>query len=325
MVAPVLILLMLGACKKSESGNPSVTAKGDSLVSGAGYANDIYYSMANGIVKVVDRKNWDLAFATTPRSASILINSGNLDSLFVWKGGSISDFNTVSTLDIAGNLSTNLDDTSWYNNSAFEQGMNLSNPYDAGWGIYNINTHDVIGDSVYILKLTDGSYRKIAILARYGADQTYKFIIANLESGAQIDTVVIQTNPYITKNFVYYSVANMQTISDREPDNSTWDFVFTKYDSRIPYYPLVTGLLTNEGISTAKLTGEDTTLTYSQATYTKALTGIGFNWKSFNGVAYDIVNPLYFIKTLDGHYYKIRFLSFDYTTGTLKFTKTLEK
>jgi hypothetical protein len=323
----LLLLVVAGSCKKDNSSNPDTTPKTDSLVSGAGYADDIYYSLAKGVIKTSPRNNWDLAFSTPFRSASILINSGNGDSLFLWNGGTIADYNSVSTLNYTGNKASNFDDTTWFNNSAFEQGMNLSNPYDAGWGLYNINTHDVVGDSVYILKLSDGTYKKIAILNRLGTDHSYTFIIASLENAAKIDTVTIATAAFTAKNFVYYSVTSKQTNSDREPDNTAWDFVFTRYDSRIPYYPLVTGLLTNEGVSSAKLSGADTTKTYSQVTFTKKVTGIGFDWKHFNNTtfAYEIVNPYYFIKGLDKHFYQIKFKSFDYTVGRTNFVKTLVK
>jgi hypothetical protein len=323
----LLLLVVASSCKKDNSSNPDTAPRTDSLVSGAGYANDIYYSLANGVVKITPRNNWDLAFSTPFRTASIFINSGNGDSLFLWNGGTIADFNTASGLIYSGNKSTNLDDTSWFNNSAFEQGMNLSNPYDAGWGLYNINTHDVDGDSVYILKLSDGSYKKIAILNKLGSDHSYTFVIANLESGAPIDTVKIETSAYTARNFVYYAVSNKQIIYDREPENTTWDFVFTRYDCRIAFYPIVSGILTNEGVSSAKLSGADTTKAFNQVSYTKKLTGIGFDWKYFNNntYTYDIVNPYYFVKTLNNHYYKIKFESFDYTAGRTNFVKTLVK
>jgi hypothetical protein len=175
--------------------------------------------------------------------------------------------------------------------------------------------------------LSDGSYKKIAILNRRGTDHSYTFIIANLENAATIDTVKIATATFTAKNFVYYSIANKTIINDREPDNTAWDFVFTRYDCRIPYYPLVTGLLTNEGIMTAKLSGADTTKTYNQVTYSKKITGIGFDWKYFNNntFAYEIVNPYYFVKGLNNHYYEIKFKSFDYTVGRTNFVKTLVK
>jgi hypothetical protein len=316
--------LIVTACQNEDSNNtpPTSSTKTDSLVSGAGYANDVYYSLENGVVLTRPKDEWDLAFATISRSVSILINSGNKDSLFVWLGGSIEDFNAASTADISGNLATSFSDSSWYNYSAFEQNIDPGNIYDAGWGIYNINTHDVIGDSLFILKLADGSYKKLAILQRSGTTHDFVFKIADLTESAAYDSITIPSDNFPTKNYVYYSVASKEII-DREPDKTTWDFVFTRYDSKQPGFPLVTGILTNEGVSSAKLAEADSTIDYNQVTWSKVIGNIGFDWKHFNGTSYDIVNPFYYVKTNNSDYYRIKFISFDFSNGKTIFKKTL--
>jgi hypothetical protein len=312
------------ACHKEDSPNPAYNIQEDSLVSGAGYANDIYYSLKNGVVSERSRTEWNLAFATFSQSVSILINSGSKDSLFLWKGGSIADFNSASSLDLSSNMTTDISDSSWFNHSAFEQNISATNVYDAGWGIYNSGTHDVVGDSVFILKLADGTYKKIAILKRSGTTHDYTFKIADLEAGAPYDSVTIPSSSFSTKNFVYYSIPNKQIV-DREPEKSSWDFVFTKYDSRLPGYPLVTGILTNEDVASAKLSPADSAINRSQVTFSKSIGNIGFDWKHFNGTSYDIVNQFYYIKTKDGAYYRIKLLSFDFSNGKTVFEKTLLK
>ncbi|MCB8998552.1 MAG: T9SS type A sorting domain-containing protein [Bacteroidales bacterium] len=47
----------------------------DTLVMGSGYANDVYYSMMNRIVKESPRASWDIAFKTNAFSSSIFTNS----------------------------------------------------------------------------------------------------------------------------------------------------------------------------------------------------------------------------------------------------------
>lgn len=317
-------LLLASSCKKEDDIIKGNETKSDSLVSGAGYANDVYYSLKNGVVLTAPKNEWDLAFSTAPQSASILINSGNKDSLFLWKGGDISDFDAASTLDISANLATNFNDSSWFNSSAFEQNIVSGNVYDAGWGIYNISSHDVVGDSLFILKLSDGSFKKIAILKRSGSTHDFVFKIADLAVGAVYDSVTISTSAYLTKNFIYYSVSNKQII-DREPEKTSWDFVFTKYDSKQAFYPLVTGILTNEGVASVKLADADSSINHQQVSYSKVIGNIGFDWKHFNGASYDIVNRFYYIKTKDNGHYRIEFISFDFMTGTTVFEKTLLK
>ena len=46
------------------------------VVTGAGYANDVYYSLETGTVTTVDRDNWDIAFVTQVMSVSVLANNG---------------------------------------------------------------------------------------------------------------------------------------------------------------------------------------------------------------------------------------------------------
>lgn len=322
--AAITLIIIATACKKGDNDNPSdiPTAKLDSLVSGPGYANDVYYSLKNGVVLTRSKSEWDLAFATISRSVSIIINSGNKDSLFVWQGGDISDFNDAAIPDISRNLATSFTDSSWYNYSAFEQNIVPDNVYDAGWGIYNSNTHDVVGDSVYILKLTDGSYKKIAILQRSGTTHDFVFKIADLAADAPYDSITIASDNYPTKNYVYYSAISKQVI-DREPDKTTWDFVFTKYDSKQVGYPLVTGLLSNESVGSAKLSDADSTISYNLVTFSKVIGNIGFDWKHFNGTSYDIVNHFYYVKTNDSEYYRIKLKSFDFSNGKTIFEKTL--
>jgi hypothetical protein len=322
----IALSILAFSCKKDENNNPvnTYSTKGDSLISGAGYANDVYYSLKDGVISTRPKSEWDLAFATISRSVSILINSGNKDSLFVWKGGKIANFNSASTLNKSRNLATSLSDTSWYNYSAFEQNVAPGNVYDAGWGIYNSNTHDVVGDSVYILKLSDGTYKKIAIINRSGTTHDFVFKIANLAAGAPSDSITIHPGAYSTKNFVYYSVATKQIV-DREPDKSTWDFVFTKYDSKQAGYPLVTGILTNEGTASAKINTADSTIAYKLVKFSKVVGNIGFDWKHFNGASYDIVNPFYYVKTTNKEYYRLKLKSFDFSVGKTVFQKKLLK
>src|SRR5664279_1307132 len=92
----IVAAIMVSACKKDNS-TPTVTIKGDSLAPGENYLNDVYYSFTNGVVATVSRTNWDLAFSTPARTASILINDGAGVELYTWKGGIAANFNEVDT------------------------------------------------------------------------------------------------------------------------------------------------------------------------------------------------------------------------------------
>ena len=327
-----MTVVILSACKKTESSAPSANVKADSILPGAGYANDVYYSFANGVVASVSRTNWDLAFSTPVRTASILINDGAGIQLFTWKGGLAADFNNLGRNDSANvtetsSLINNNLDTTWFN-SAFEQNMDKNNQFNTGWGTYNINTHNVEGDSCYILRFADGSYKKIVILLHAGTSPySFVFKIANLEANAPADSITVTATQYATKNFVYYSIANKQVL-DREPANTSWDVVFTKYaDKAQGGYP-VAGFLSNEGVETSMIEGADTTKAYNQVTYSKVIGNIGYDWKTINQdyTGYDIVSGrYYYVKAKDGHYYRLKFDSFSISTRETKFEKKLLK
>ena len=135
----------------------------DSVSTGSQNANDVYYSFTTGIVKSEPNNNWDLAFETAGITGSIMAN--HVKGVLVWQ----SSFSAAqwSSFD-----STNYN--SWkplYNNTkgwsygAFNRHANLSNPFDLGWGIYDPgNNHTITGDSVFLVQLANGRFKKILIL-----------------------------------------------------------------------------------------------------------------------------------------------------------------
>ncbi|MDZ7846148.1 MAG: hypothetical protein U5L96_04980 [Owenweeksia sp.] len=45
---------------------------------------------------------------------------------------------------------------------AFDANRDTSNASDFGWGAYNVTTHLIEGDSIYILKTTNDNYKAIS-------------------------------------------------------------------------------------------------------------------------------------------------------------------
>ncbi len=226
LISSVLLILLTMSCKKEVT--PVVTVT-ETLTMGNAYINDIYYSMADGIVSTVPRTNWDIAFQTGSRSSTILINGGAGMKLYTYPNGDITSWNSVNTTGIETWKALNNSDTTW-SLGAFERNA-LGHP-DYGWGIYNSVNHDVVGDSLFVIQLQDQSYRKLWIKKKASSENKYIFQVANIDgSGTVLDTV--DCNPYITKNFIYYSFSTKNAI-DREPAMDAWDFVVTKYIEMIP-------------------------------------------------------------------------------------------
>ena len=95
---------------------------------------------------------------------------------------------------------------------------------DYGWGIYNMLTHNVVGDSLHIIKTTDGIWKKLWI-EKLDAG-VYFFKHANLD-GTNLITQQVNTNNYLNKKFVYYDIDSDQTLDKSQP--MIMAFTFTKY------------------------------------------------------------------------------------------------
>jgi hypothetical protein len=112
---------------------------------------------------------------------------------------------------------------------AFNRNKNYNDAFNFGWGEYNSNasSHPIVGDSLYLLQLPDGSLKKLAI-QQLVYDTVYIIQYANIDN-SQNTTTQIRKKPYATKNFVYFNL-NSNNILDREPVYSSWDMQFSVYN-----------------------------------------------------------------------------------------------
>lgn len=276
----------------------------DTVSIGAGYANENWYSLQNDEQGNAPKNEWDIAFSTSSAGAGIQINSVIGTKLWVYPNGDTAAWASIDTTGINSWTPRYNSDTSW-SEGAFNIGV--SSPYDLGWGIYNPITHEVIGDSIYILKLSNNSYKKIWIKKLSAG--TYYFQYADL-NGSNLVTTSVSKSPYSSKNFVYYSIQN-NIIIDREPQSSNWDLLFKQYTAFIPSPYSVTGVLQNKGVTAVKVYPVDTS--YNQwynHTFQTAINTIGYNWKQYTG-SWQIEDSLvYFVKSKQGDIWKIVFTGF---------------
>jgi len=170
---------------------------------------------------------------------------------------------------------------------------------------------DDLGKSLGILQIIFDSLK----------NSTYYFRFAG-QKGGVISQGVVNKNPRV--NYLFYSLSAGGSVKHLEPDKTTYDLLFTQYTTLLftsagAAYPyLVTGVLTNRsGISVAT----DSVTAFAAITldkargmsYSTALDAIGYLWKSYNFDAgsYTVRNNLnYVIRSLNGFYYKLRFIGF---------------
>ncbi len=310
------------------------------------YPQDVYYSFKNSTQKVDSNRNWHLAFEMTGyaqgTSVSVLANFAQT-GIRVWslnKQASTS-FTTLSAADTVGKTS---DDRALYNGprswyfGALNRTVAAGSLFDYGWGVYDQFSHNVEGDSLFLLKLGSATYKiwiqsyRAGFAPNYDS-MRYTFRIASWDNS--IDrTVTINRSPvYGTRNFAYYNILT-DTWRDREPATSTWDVVFTRYGDtayagNIPAVYPVTGVLSNKGCEVAKVQGltPDTNVVASRA-YSIRTDMIGDDWKYTVGnppINFALDTVSYFIKSKSSmEYYLLQFTRFDgQSTGKAVFRKKL--
>lgn len=324
------IILALSLLSLAGSGqslkNEQAVSVADSVILGPSYANDIYFSFENGVVASPARATWDIGFLTTVWTASIITNGASGVNLYTYPNSDTTGWNSVDTTGISTWPVLYDDETDW-EYGAFTR--NSTGHPDYGWGKYNPINHDVVGDSIYILKTLAGSYFKFWILRKNSIANTYYLRYANLD-GSNQEEVTLDINPYRSKNFVYYNLDNSQII-DREPDTNTWDVLFTKYMGLQPngtYYPVV-GVLNNVKVYAKEFypVAPDF-IDWTSAPMDSTKAPIGWEWKSFDMNTFTWTcadSTAFFVHTWDRDIYKLVFTVFGgSSSGKVVFNSELQ-
>jgi hypothetical protein len=320
----IAIFFAFAACEKDKK--TSFYAE-ETVSMGANSASDVYYSFVNGEVKTVARTDWDIAFSVPLMTATISINEGAGVELYCV--GDTNAWESVNENSKDG-LEPRFNDKSDWNTGAFN--LNASGFPNFGWGTYHLNTdHNVGGDSIYVIKLTDGSLKKLMIRAKIGATSTNIIRWADLD-GSNETIKAFSTTPYFDKkNFIHYSLVDA-TVVEAEPEMTEWDLLFTRYVLKTPTGPgkfmnqTYTGVLVNFSINVAKVTGippEKAKETDATGGYIAASDAIGYNWKTFNPTTLitSLVDSVsYFVKTNDGKIHQMYFTNYGgLNAGTITF------
>lgn len=299
----------------------------DSVTMGPGYGNDVFYSFGNGVSKTEPNNNWDLAFQIIPQggpSSNVAIFANHVQdtvSVYSLHLQASSNFATLTPSDTIGRTGRPLynSDTTWAL-GAFNM-MAGSSPFDFSWGTYDMTTHHVNGDSLYLIKLNQAAYK--VWVQKYSSTPVdsiyYLFRIAKMDGTGDTTIKIYRKNGFTDRVFAYYN-AKTRSILDREPSRSAWDVVFTRYIEYISMggpapvpYPVM-GVLSNVGVSVAEARNVDPdTATMAGRTFSPYINIIGSDWKSFTPPAGPwAVDPqaTYFIKTATSTYYQLQFTGF---------------
>ncbi|HLO58971.1 MAG TPA: hypothetical protein VK179_09535 [Bacteroidales bacterium] len=317
-----LLAMVVFGCEKNDDNSISKSFVSATVAMGSNSSNDIYYSLANGVASSVERSTWDIAFSVPLQTATVLINEGA--GVELYSVGDTNDWDAVNEASTTGRSKLFNDKSDW-SNGAFNRTATGFPNY--GWGTYHANTdHNVGGDSVYVIKLSDSSMKKFMIRAKLGATSSNLFRWADLDGGNE-QVASLPTTPYDNKkHFIHYSLVDNQVV-EAEPDMDSWDLLFTRYVVKIPAgpgqfmdYPVM-GVLSNPDVKVAKVTGDPEKVNDTGATFSDAADVIGYDWKVSDPVTHEISiadSTSYFIQSVDGHTWQLYFTGYGgNTAGTI--------
>lgn len=299
----------------------------DTVSTGAGYANQIWYSLQSGEMGSDAKDNWDLAFEISGFNSSIRVNTQKTAGLAVYQ--SPYNWSQWSQFDTTGYKqwkSLYDSDTLWDIGALNKPGT--YNTADLGWGSYDPSTHVVSGTRLFLLTMPG---KAIKLSVRNLINGVYTVTYAGVDN-SDSTTFTLNKNSYTNRNFAYYAF-DSKSIIDREPDNSSWDITFTKYITELPAGPgqfmpyAVTGVLQNKGVKVAEVKNADVSKTndYQGRDFSSWINEIGYDWKVFNmnTFTYEVTDSLvYFLQDRDRNIWKIVFTGFSGSgTGDYMFSQ----
>ncbi|MES2560923.1 MAG: HmuY family protein [Bacteroidota bacterium] len=302
----LLLTLFLGACEKPEELWKLPPSGQETLASvnmGATYDNAVFFTLHTGAIETKNIYSWHLGFASGATEHDIILNGGNEVQIHQTNDTSFSITPIVKpkTEWLWDNPNGKIDSTAF-----------------SGW--YDTLTNTT-ANKVYLIDLGNKSivkFKKLKILSVNPTDFVIRY--ANLD-GSQEITMRIPKNT--RTNYTYCNLDN-NTIIPFEPENQTWDILFTRYryvyydmEPITPYY--VNGVLINTKhvwiAETKQFSFEEIDLAKAnQLLLTQKADEIGFDWKFFdlNGSGKYVVDSkkIFIIKNKDGYLYKLRFIDF---------------
>jgi hypothetical protein len=279
-------------------------AQTDSVSLGAGATDMVFYSFADGVQGTAANNDWHIAFAdryiagftytSTSQAAAILINEAYGLKLYRSPTQKLSQWAAFDTTGYEGWQRMHNPDTTW-TIGAFNINRNINDQFNYGWGEYNQGNHNIYSDSsIYLIVLPDGSYKKFAILSLL-YDTTFYVQFGNLDNSNFATASILKSN---AKNFKYLNIGT-NTLMDKEPVLSSWDFVAlrynnTTYDSTNLNQDI--GILTKDADETYAASGADAQQPcYSGSDYSNDINIIGHSWMvndtTIPGLAYYVTGP----------------------------------
>lgn len=282
----------------------------DSVITTAG-TMDVYYDLTTGNQTSLDRTTWDIGLSTGRMSASIIINENAGMELYVYSNDT-NDWNSVDTAGFTFEKVYNSEE-SWENGAFSNLGTNHP---DYGWGIYDMNKHNIDGNRLFILKTQSGDYLKV-VFDQMTTQGDFLFRTANLD-GTNFVKHRFNKMDATGKNFLLVNLSKNEMTADN-PLSEDWNLLFTRYITEVRQGPTVrempvSGVKINSGCKVAERQGVDITSDDTSSLDWKTnVTEIGYDWKVFDRTtfSYNMTEDLtYFVQLPNGQMWKIWFTGY---------------
>jgi hypothetical protein len=306
----IIFLFSITSCFKEKPLAPKKNDSTDKRVvipMTSSYEDMYYFSLQTG--QVVQKTNpaiYDLMFDNNANSLNIWLNGSKL---MMAKRTNTTDFEKVKYSDTLSNDGWLLDKPTYQSDS---------NAIGKWW---NENGNVTSRNEVYLIKLGKDilgnplGYRKIQVVD-YSLN-TYKIRFAYPDGSDEHTALVTKDNLHC---YSYLSFDNGGKLVDAEPAKDTWDLVFTRYSYVFydPYYLpyIVVGALSNpqtvECYVDSTVSFENTLLPdLKTQNFAATRDVIGYDWKLYDFTEYKALPyRIYFVRTKDQRFYKLRFLDF---------------
>ena len=291
----------------------------DSFTMEAGYSNMVYYSLESGVVAQSPLDDWHVAVDVRPMGSSARINCGT--GMLLHPYGPLEDWLNVDFENWQATAPLRNDQSDWANGAFNQDGDGV---FDLGWGVYDVITHEVQSDKMYLIELPDGSWKQFALVSLVSG--TYDLKMANLD-GTEETFVSVSKSDFEGKLFAYCNLTNGQVL-DLEP-SAPWDFQFLSYLEDIgggTYYSVV-GALAHPNVMVQQVEDLDDPYTdgsFDLETFSLATNEVGYDWKSYvPGAGYALEsNRCYFVSAHNGEVWRMVMTEFEgSSTGNISIGK----
>lgn len=262
----------------------------------SGYEDMAFYSLENGVVAQSPLADWHIALDVRPMGSGARINCGTGMSLYFY--GGLDNWLTadLDTWDMPEPLRN--DQSDWANAAFNQDGDGM---FDLGWGIYDIITHEVHSEKMYIIQFPDGTWKQFALVSLVSG--TYSYQLADVGGENEISASVSKSD-YEGKLFAYCNITSGEAM-DLEPEEP-WDFVFHSYLEDLgggTYYGVV-GALAHPDVTVQQVDGLQDPFTdgdFDAASFSMATNEVGYDWKTYSpGAGYVLESErCYFVSAND--------------------------